>query len=411
MANRAPDSDKRKKQIIIISAAAVLLVAAIIIVVLAVTGKSETKKKPTTFTEAVTEQITTADTTRAPEPEPITYPAPSYPHGSSFSFVQRDMGIKPQYTDPLTGLGTDCDLARVRPVAVMINNIEHAMPQVGISNADILYECLAEGGITRLLMVTRDYESLGRIGSVRSSREYYIDFAMNHDAVYVHAGGSEVAYSQIKTRGIDHLDGVRADPRTGINLSKTVFYRDPERLETMAYEHTLVTTGELISAGISQMGYRTDTDEVDPIKPVDWGWGVELSGEGAAHIRIPYRSNRVSEYVYDAGGSRYLRFQYNHNEHIDGETGEQLAFENLLILRMEHRNTGDKDGHLVVTTTGTGDGWYVTGGKCIPIKWYKETEDSEIRFTDTEGYDLIVNQGKTAVNIVDASVYSSVTFN
>lgn len=418
MALKKLNSDKKKKLAIIISSAVILLAICIVILV-STLGAGETK--PTKETEKSTDTETVIlssaettvppDTQPEPEPEPISYPEPSYSHGTAFSFTEKNMGNKPQFIDPLTGLASDRDLTKTRPVAIMINNIEHAMPQVGVSGADILYECLAEGGITRLLMVTRDYASLDTIGSIRSSREYYIDFAMNHDAVYVHAGGSDTAYSQIHSRAIDHLDGVRADSRTGKNVSNLVFYRDPERIKKFSYEHTMVTTGDLIVKGINTMGYRTETDSQDPITPIDWGWKVELSGNSASHIKVPYRSNRVSEYVYDAETERYMRYQFNHAEHIDAASGEQLGFENVLILRMDHRGTGDSYGHIVVTTVGSGEGWYATAGKYIPIKWSKETKDSEMVLTDTEGNPLIVNRGKTAINIADSGVYSSVSFN
>ncbi len=413
MAKRKSNANKKKTLIIIISAVVLLLAAAIVTVVLVTGGEKE-------IPSVVTDEITTDEitgfetTTTAPETEPavVAEPEPAFAHGTAFSFVRKDMGTKPAFTDPLTGLEATKDLGTTRPVAIMINNIEHAIPQVGISNADVLYECLAEGGITRLLMVTRDYESLGTVGSIRSSREYYIDFAKNHDAIYIHAGGSEKAYSQIYSRSIEHLDGVRADARTGKNMSGTVFYRDPDRLKKFAYEHTMVTTGERIVKGIEAMGYtkQLKTGFNEPIKPIDWGWSVVLSGENATKVKIPYRSNRVSEYEYDAATGKYMRYQFNHQKHVDGANGEQLSFENIFILNMPHRNTGDYAGHLVVTTTGTGNGWYITGGKRIPITWSKPSQDEPMTVCDAEGNPIVINQGKTAINIVDNGVWSSVSF-
>ncbi len=413
MTKRKPNQ-KNKKLIVIICAAAALIVAAAVVILLAL-GSKDAPALDTDTAAVTTDEVTTVETTTAPvteeaEPQPA---GPSYAHGSAFDFVAKDMGAQPQYINPLTGLEATKDLSNTRPVAIMINNIEQAMPQVGVSKADVLYECLAEGGITRLLMVTRDYASLETVGSVRSSREYYIDFALNHNAIYVHAGGSDTAYSQIYSRAIDHLDGVRADARTGKNVSGTVFYRDPDRLKKFAYEHTMVTTGQRIVKGIEAMGYSTTLKAgfEEPIKPIDWGWSVSLNGESATHIKIPYRSNRVSEYEYDASAGNYKRFQYTHKEHIDGATGEQLRFENVLILNVPHRNTGDSYGHLNVTTTGEGSGWYITGGKRIAIKWAKASQDAAMTLTDTEGNPIVVNQGKTAINIVDNGVYSSVSFN
>ena len=88
---------------------------------------------------------------------------------------------EPQYINPLTGLGTETDVSKLRPVSIMVNNIYQSLPQEGVSQADILYECLAEGGITRLMLISNDYEKLGQIGSVRSARDYYIDYAESYN--------------------------------------------------------------------------------------------------------------------------------------------------------------------------------------------------------------------------------------
>ncbi|MBO5903740.1 MAG: DUF3048 domain-containing protein, partial [Clostridia bacterium] len=141
----------------------------------------------------------------------------------------------PDLINPLTGLESDKDFSTSRPVAVMLNNIRQAIPQHSVSQCDILYECLAEGGITRLMGVFADYESLGVVGSIRSSRHYYIDLAQNHDALYVHAGASDYAYTEIKERKIDNFDGVHM-------YLPGMFYRDQERLQHMSLEHTLMTT-------------------------------------------------------------------------------------------------------------------------------------------------------------------------
>lgn len=412
---RTPRSEKQKKMLIIgIIAASVILVAVVIAIVVATSSpdvKLQVDETAEIETEEVTEELKETEEKDTGEPKEE-LPAPAFEHGNAFSFVPVESGEPLQYTNPLTGLAASKDVSNVRPVAIMINNIKEAMPQIGVSKADILYECLAEGGITRLMMVTCDYEAIGTIGSVRSSREYYLDFAKNHDAIYVHAGGSEEAYSQIYSRDIAHLDGVRSDARTGKNVSGTVFYRDADRLKSFAYEHTLVTSGELIAKGISAMGYRNTRDGFsDPIKPVDWGYGVELSGDRATHIKIPYRSTHVAEYVYDSSTKKYMRFQFNHQTHIDGATGEQLGFENLLILNNTHHNTGDSYGHLVVTTTGSGSGLYFTGGRMIPVTWSKSSQDSAVTICDAEGYPLVVNRGKTAINVVDSTVWASLSYN
>ena len=110
--------------------------------------------------------------------------------------------------NPLTGEKVSEDNSDLRPYCVMINNHPDARPSVGLSQASIIYEALAEGGITRMMAVFNDVDGI-TVGSLRSARPYYISMAQAYDAIYIHAGGSEQAYSDIKTLGIDNMDGVR----------------------------------------------------------------------------------------------------------------------------------------------------------------------------------------------------------
>ena len=118
----------------------------------------------------------------------------------------------------------------------MINNIGVALPHCGISGADIIYEILAEGNITRMMAIFSDINKAnGPIGSMRSSRPYYIETALSYDAIYVHAGGSEQAYSDIASKGVNNIDGVR-----GNYDASSAFYRDKNR-QQYGYEHSLFT--------------------------------------------------------------------------------------------------------------------------------------------------------------------------
>lgn len=319
-------------------------------------------------------------------------------------------GVLTPYVNPLTGLSTEKDLTGNRPVAIMINNIREAMPQIGISSADIIYECTAEGGVTRLMMVVQDYTSLGVIGSVRSAREYFLDFAQNHDAIYVHAGGSTVpwadAYAEIKNRGINNLDGVN------MYLPNT-FYRDQDRLLTMSAEHCLMTSGQGIVWGISQMAYRTEiSDQLE--KYLKFGsCSTELQyGISASHVHIPVTSYQTVDYVYDAATSKYLRYQFNGEKHIDGATNEQLAFDNLLVVFCDmYRFENDDYNRMHVETLGEGSGYYIADGKCINITWKKASHEAPIEYYDEAGNVLTLKAGKTMINVCDSNSKSYISMN
>lgn len=114
---------------------------------------------------------------------------------------------------------------------------EKALPQLGVSQADIIYEALAEGGITRMLGVFQSVEGVGDIGSVRSARDYYVSLALGHDAIFLHAGGSPGAYTAIDNWGVSAFDCVNG-PYEG-----TLFWRDQQRRKNMGLEHSVLTSG------------------------------------------------------------------------------------------------------------------------------------------------------------------------
>jgi len=315
-------------------------------------------------------------------------------------------GDMPELINPLTGLGANYDVASSRPLGVMLNNIWDALPQVGIGGADIIFECLAEGGITRLFALFSEYHDLGVIGSIRSSRPYYLDFAQMFDAIYCHAGGSEDAYSDIAYRGINNIDGVRGDPLG-------VYYRDQTRMQTMAIEHTLMTTGDGIVRTIEYCGFRTDLrDGFDyPFSFAAWGTTEKPGGEECLKIHLPISTYQTVDYEYDSENSVYLRYQYNGSPHIDGATGEQLSFTNVIVIFCT-TYAYDAYGRLRVNTVGEGDGYFATAGEYIPIKWQRESQDGNVSFVRADnGEEIVLNRGKTFINVCPTETYYEVSMN
>lgn len=328
--------------------------------------------------------------TEVPETEPITETETEPPE-------TEPVIVAPEFVNPLTGLPSETDLSDKRPVAIMINNIKKATPQHGVGAADILYECLAEGGITRLLMFKTEYETLGTVGSIRSSRHYYINFAADFDAIYVHAGGSPMAYEAIDDRDIDNLDGVKSNPAD-------MFFRDSWRKKNMGYEHSLMTTGEGIAAGVKSRKYRTTIDDeyVYPFNFTEFGSTLTLDGTDATHVMLRYHKNQEVDLVYNAETGKYLRYQFCGKPHIDENDGTQLAFDNVIIVLTDlWEIKGDESGRLEVVTVGDGEGYYITGGKCVPIKWSKANEDAPISYTNEDGTPLMINRGTTFVSVFD----------
>lgn len=306
----------------------------------------------------------------------------------------------------LNGYTTTKELRDRRPVAIMINNIKNSLPQEGICDGDIYYECSAEGGITRIMMLVADYEKLGTVGSVRSSRDYFVDFLANHDAIYVHAGGSAQAYEKIIWRKINNLDGVN-------QYAPNTFWRDNTRMYSMGYEHSLMTSGEGIAAGIALKGYRTELDpkQVPLFNFYDEKTDNKLVGSPASHVHMQSTAIQTVDFVYDEKTGEYLRYQYNGMAHVDATTGEQLSVKNVLILFTDiSLIPGDTAGRLTVGTVGSGQGYYITNGKRKVVNWSRGSKTETLHLEYRNGDELILNCGKTFICVVDNSVARKIDF-
>ena len=304
---------------------------------------------------------------------------------------------KNTYVNPLTGLVCTKERAELRPVAIMLNNIRQALPQQNIAAADILYECEVEGGLTRLLGIYNDYADLKAIGSIRSSREYYIDFAANHDAIYVHAGGSDSAYANLKQRKTNNLDGVNGGEVT------SYFYRDSYRRNTlgMSLEHTLVIDGSRLNEAIAYKKYRQTYAQSfeNPMKFVGPDQTLKLKNGTAVSTAYVSFAAHQTVFTYDASSNTWLRSQNGYAQ-VDGVTGEQLAYENVVVLGCPYTYTNDEKNHITVSDTGSGKGWYLTGGKCVSVNWSKASGDTPFKLTYANGRDVVFTPGKTCFEIV-----------
>ena len=307
-----------------------------------------------------------------------------------------------KYTSPLTGLATTEALATQRPVAIMFNNLKAALPQHGISQMEVVYEAIVEGSITRLMGVATDWSSLPTLGSIRSSRDYYIDFADCHNAIYVHAGGSELAYAQLGTRKTNNIDGTN-----GNRASVNAFYRNQERLKKgLGKEHTLFTSGSALATAIAGNKYPT-TLKSGFVSPFKFSSNpLNMEGSAAKYVYVPFSTYAQSYFDYDAESGLYLKGQYlglkssldkHDSPHVDGNNNEQLAFKNIIILFTKY-TTVDSVGRQAIQFTGSGTGYYITDGKCKPIKWNRESRTGGYTLYESDGTtELLLNRGKTYV--------------
>ena len=274
----------------------------------------------------------------------------------------------------------------------MINNNKVSYPQESISKADIVYECDMEGGVTRLMALFSDWSELGNVGSMRSARNYFIDLAMSHDAIYVHAGGSPSAYTSIADSGIDNIDGVNMH-----TIPDDTFWRDKDRIRECGYEHSMLTSGEKLYTAVTKLKYRTEhKSSFSSGYSFKSEFSEPVGGKLAESITLVHSNYITVEFVYDVKASRYLKRSFGAS-HMDGSNGEQLAFENVVVLFVSEKVVDD-EGRLDLDLIGNGKGYYLSGGKVLDIEWSRSLEGTLFTLTES-GETLTLNPGKTHITL------------
>lgn len=297
----------------------------------------------------------------------------------------------PEHINPLTGLEVAADREFTRPYAIMLNNIMQAQPQYGISQANIIYEICAEGGITRMLAVYQDISDIGSIGSIRSARPYYVELALGLDAIYIHAGGSEQAYSDISSKGLTNYDGVR-----GSNEGN-MFWRDSQRISTHGYEHSLFITGSHTAELIDGDSIRHEHEDGYNYE-MNFAWqATPENGYTANKVEVEFSSYKTGTFDYDSQTRLYKASQYG-GAHIDAENGEQVSASNLFVLYTDERVI-DGEGRLSVAVIGSGSGKFFCGGKGVDILWSKEA-GGQLKYTLEDGTPLTCERGSSYVCII-----------
>ena len=278
-----------------------------------------------------------------------------------------------------------------RPYAVMIPNDSGAKKrQYGLQNAYLIYEITVEGGITRLLALYKDID-VERIGPVRSSRHYYLDYALENDAIYVHFGWSPQAQSDIETLKINNLNGL-------YNPSN-MFWRDKK----YSSPNNAFTSTENIKKAAENKKYRLESNNYQLL---NYKSKVTLEDESkikANNVKVYYTNNVYVKYVYDETNKYYLRYN-NENKHIDLSTNEQIHMKNILVLKMDTNNiSGDDKGRQNLNNIGSGEGYYITEGNSIKITWEKQARDKKTIFKDLKGKEIEINDGNTFIQIQPTS--------
>lgn len=353
----------------------IALILALSLVLCACGSKNTETTVPTTVPENTVPETTAPPETTVPTTGP-TEPAPVD-------------------TNPLTGEALE-EVTSNRPTAIMINNLSKAVPQCGISKADVIYEIIAEGSVTRFMAIFYDLRDVDVIGPVRSVRPYFVRVAQHYGAVLSSAGGSDEAIDLIGSLDWDYLNGIAG--------AGSWFYRDEWRRSNRGYEHSLMTTGEKLMQAAEKRGITTNMEDVD------YGFRFTdeamTAGEAANEITIWFYNNgKKTTMTYDEEAGLYAMSQHGAAS-VDGNDDTPIRFRNVLVLEADS-HVKDKKGHLEVQMTGSGKGYYARDGRIIPIQWSRESNTAQYVYTDEAGSPISFGVGKTYVAIVpDGSPFS-----
>ena len=279
-----------------------------------------------------------------------------------------------------------------RPIAVMIDNNVGYDSQAGLQDSYLNYEIIVEGGYTRIMSLFKD-KDVSLIGPVRSSRHYFLDYALESDVIYAHYGWSTYAENDIKMLGVDNINGLTLED---------AYWRDNK----IARPHNVFTDTKTLYQYASKKNYQKTSnnwklldysaDEINFKAP-------EKEGEEdyrivANSLTLKYSRYQITSYQYDANNQYYLRSMEG-KAHLDKETKQQLHYKNIIIEQVKNYNL-DNEGRQDLNTTGKGDGYYVTNGYALPITWEKSSREDKTVYKYLDGSKVKVNDGNTFIQII-----------
>lgn len=276
-----------------------------------------------------------------------------------------------------------------RSYAVMIDNDGNSSrPHAGIEDAYLIYEMYVEGEATRLMALFKGVDTQ-KIGPVRSSRHYFLDYVLDNDAMYSHAGYSPLALSDLSALNINNLNGLVYEP--------TYYWR--ERKYSGDY-HSLYTSISNLSSLADKLNYRKTSD----VLPFSFSDEAPVyQGKNATDITIPYASFYYVGYKYNEETGLYDR--YINSEHHSTQSGTNLSAKQIIFQFAKSYPLGDGSARIQLDTVGSGKGVFISNGSYVPVTWKKTARDSQLKFYTEDGKELVLDStGPTYVQVMPSSL-------
>lgn len=310
------------------------------------------------------------------------------PLSSIFTGKDKDQDKTQTEASKLDNIQYTLDVANRHPLAVMIENHPDARPQSGMDKASLVYEAIAEGGITRFMAVYGP-NAPEKIGPTRSARTYYLDWALEYDAFYAHVGGNIDALDLIPQIGIKDLDQFRygteaywREAQVGKATEHTM-YADANKLYTIAQNNKWD-----MKAKFDSLIFKDDLAKDQ--RPASQSITINFSSD-----------SYLVKWEYDPQTNSYKRYMAG-AAHKDAVSNEQLSAKNIVVQEVERQAvvTRINENGWKMTTTGSGKGKLYMDGKEIELTWKKKDREDRTRFYDSFDKEVEFNSGTTWYEIV-----------
>ena len=296
--------------------------------------------------------------------------------------------------------------SKSRPIAFTIDNSDDARTlHSGLQKAYLVYEMINYAdGRTRFLALYKDSD-VSKVGPIRSTRHYHLDYVLENDAILAHWGQSTIANTNLAKLKIDHINGITyGSDKTKDNIeSNRYFWTDKN--SKVDISHRRFTNMELIYKAIEKLKIdkETDTNNLFKYSAVPLNLTKIDNKSTANKIDIYFSNSNYVTYEYDKEGKVYKR-SVKGKEHIDNLTNEQITVKNIIVYKIKNYTiAGNPDILQELENVGSGDGYYITNGYAINIKWQKECHSCQTKYTYLDGSEIILNDGNTFIEIMPTS--------
>ncbi len=299
-----------------------------------------------------------------------------------------------------------------RPLGVMIENHTDSRPQSGLSSADIIYEAVAEGGITRFLAIYYCKDA-SPVGPVRSARIYYVELLQEYgnNPLYAHVGGANTpgpadALGEIQDLGWDQYNDLNQ-----FGVPFPYYYRDYERLSNVATEHTMYAATSKLWEFAKNKRKLTNVDEDgkkwdSTFTPWKFKDDAPTQSRGSTNKVSFYFWQQYNgfnvEWSYDKTTNTYKRINGG-KPHLDKDTGKQLTAKNIVVVMADESTANDgyeNNLHLLYDVVGSGNGYLFQNGQAVKLTWKKTSPENRMIFFDPSGQEISFVRGQIWIEIV-----------